>query len=73
VQVNVHSTLHLVSCVLAGNLGGTLGLCIGASLLTICEFIQFGVFSLIRCVNRKREQESRKNVIHVQVEPNRKY
>ena len=39
-------------CFFSANIGGTLGLCIGASLLTICEFIEFGLLSCLRGVKR---------------------
>ena len=43
------------------NIGGTLGLCIGASLLTICEFIEFGLLSCLR--GAKRCTKSKNNSI----------
>lgn len=30
------------------NLGGTLGVCVGASFLTLCEFAEFGILSLMK-------------------------
>lgn len=40
------------------NMGGTLGLCIGASILTICEFFEFVMFALKRCFNRRTKGKS---------------
>ena len=41
--------------IIPANFGGTLGVCIGASLLTICEFIQFGVIIFIKVCKRWRK------------------
>ena len=46
-----------IICIVA-NLGGTLGVCIGASFLTLCEFMQFGVISLIRLCKRLKKPRS---------------
>ena len=43
---------------IVANVGGTLGLCIGASLLTVFEFCEFGILSLIRCMKSTRSRNS---------------
>ena len=50
---------------LTASLGGTLGLCIGASLLTICELIEHGVLALVHGVHRYKQKRSKANVIAV--------
>ncbi|XP_067943165.1 acid-sensing ion channel 1-like [Watersipora subatra] len=46
------------------NIGGTMGVCIGASALTVCEFIQFGIQAIKRRYNKWRKQNST-SIIHV--------
>ena len=40
------------------NLGGTLGLCIGASLLTFVEFFQFGFGLCVGAWSRRKQRET---------------
>ena len=41
-----------------GNLGGTLGLCIGASLLTFVEFFQFGFGLCVSAWSRRKQRKT---------------
>ena len=43
---------------MTANLGGTLGLCIGASLLTFVEFIQFGFGVCATAWNRRKQRKT---------------
>ena len=44
---------------IAANLGGTLGLCLGASVLTICEFFEFALIKVqkqLKCCSKKLDK-----------------
>lgn len=42
----------------AANLGGTLGLCVGASALTVCEFIEFLIIAISTVIKPKNKYPS---------------
>ena len=50
---------------LLANLGGTLGVCIGASLLTILEFMEFIVLRLTGLLCQPHGKGKKTPVIHV--------
>lgn len=47
----------------AANLGGTYGVCFGASILTFLEFLEFFILGLTRFLCKRATKEN--NVIHV--------
>jgi len=47
------------------NLGGTLGICMGASLLTFVEFVQFGFGACVNAWSRRRVRKTVTHVTHV--------
>ena len=54
----MYGTSMVLVWYIVANVGGTLGLCIGASLLTVFEFCEFGILSLIRCMKSTRSRNS---------------
>ena len=49
-------------CLFAASIGGTLGVGIGASLLTLFEFVEFGMLQLIKLCNKRASSTRRINV-----------
>ena len=43
-------------CSVLANVGGTMGVCIGGSLLTLMEFIGFMIIQMTHCLFRKRKK-----------------
>mgnify|MGYP001792883093 CR=1 FL=1 len=79
-HLNLIETWLYISSILfiiTANLGGTLGLCIGASMLTVCEFIEHGIVSLVYCYKRCKYNQSKTHVIpepsHFQKSPRTKF
>ena len=49
-----------IICICAtANVGGTLGLCIGMSILTVCELIEFVILQIYRLLNSKLSGSTR--------------
>ena len=49
----------LICIFVAANVGGTLGLCIGMSILTVCELIEFVILQIYRLLNSKLSGSTR--------------
>lgn len=45
--------IRFIACFVVANIGGTLGVGIGASLLTFFEFFEFGLLQVIKLISRK--------------------
>lgn len=55
-----------------GNLGGTLGLALGASLLTLAEFLEFMILSILRCWQRNKVDSKIDKAVVTAWQPDRK-
>ena len=57
-QYNVSLSSLFLTCtdaVFAANVGGTMGLCVGASLLSLCEFIDFLIVAIAYKLNTRKK------------------
>ena len=47
------------------NVGGTLGVCLGASALTICEFLEFGILAVFKWLKSRKQVKPSITVVKV--------
>ena len=52
--MQVSSCICLIAFDFSGNVGGTMGLCFGASLLTLCEFIDLVICAVIKKLKARK-------------------
>ncbi len=51
-------------CIFAGEVGGLMGLMLGASVMTVCELVDLLIYNgIIKCLNKKRVKPGEEETI----------